>query len=161
MAGSERERERRSERSWGDIFSSSLGENGSGWEERSGMRRKGRKSRRAVTSCRPMAAWEEQRRKEFFPLPYLSLPPSFSGCVTCSVSPFGFNQADSWFDPFQEGGDLSSAGINLCDRGLLDESDHPCWLAQWMEPTLAERGGWGESHTVGRWGQREWQRDSD
>lgn len=96
---------------------------------------------------RPVDRWQPERSRDeksffFSPLPYLSLPPSFSCCVTCSVSPFGFNQADSWFDPFREGGgDLSSAGINLCDRGLLDESDHPCWLAQWMEPTLAERGG--------------------
>lgn len=38
-----------------DMFSSP-GENESGWEERRKMRNKGRKSRRAVMSCRPMAA---------------------------------------------------------------------------------------------------------
>lgn len=89
-------------------------------------------------------------KKEFIvPLLCVSLPPSLSGCVTRSVSPFGFNQADSWFDPFWvAGGDLSSAGINLCDRGLLDESDHPCWCAEWMEPAERERESWlkGKSH---------------
>lgn len=98
------------------------------------MRKKGRKSRRAVMFCRPMAACKEERwRKRPPPLFFLSLPPSLSSYVTRSFSPFGFNQADSWFE-----GGLSSAGINLCDRGLLDGSDHPCWLTEWREPAVKE-----------------------
>lgn len=45
------------------------------------------------------------------------------------------------------GGDLSSAGINLCDRGLLDESDHPCWLDT-VDGAGPDRERWlrGKSH---------------
>lgn len=54
------------------------------------------------------------------------------------------------------GGELSSAGTNLCDRSLLDESDHPCWLTQWMEPVLTE--WWLRGKSLCREGRR---RDGD
>lgn len=124
------------------------GETGERWETRPRKSRLG--CHALLKDGSPEQEWwrkrREKKKKSFspsLPPPPPSHPASLSCCVTHSVSPLGFNQADSLSHPFggrDEGrGDLSSAGINLCDRGLLDESDHPCWLAGWMEP-----GVWGD-----------------
>lgn len=108
----------------------------------------------AVMLCWRMAAQnksdegrEGRKRKRVFPPPsplhhHCTLPLCLAvwpipspplGLIKQTVGPTRLVGGD-------EGrGDLSSAGINLCDRGLLDESDHPCWLAGWMEP-----GVWGD-----------------
>lgn len=79
------------------------------------MRNKGRRVKTGLS--RSVEGWQPRRRvmkeakeKElFFPLPSSSHPASLSCCVTHSVSPLGFNQADSWSHPF--GGRGQEVGV--------------------------------------------------
>lgn len=122
------------------------GKRGERWETRAGSQDE--------LSC-PVDRWQPERRrdeKRSFFLLYLPLPASLPLLLSLSLAvwptlslPLGLIKQT--VGSTHSGGELWSAGINLCDRGLLDESDHPCWLTQWMEPALTERGGSGESHT--------------
>lgn len=85
-----------------NIFSSEA-ENEQRWRDRRKMRDKGREVKTGL-SC-PVDGWQPRKgvmkeKKEIFFLLCPSPPLSLSCCVTRSVSPFGFNQADSWSDPF-------------------------------------------------------------
>lgn len=122
------------------------GDTGAGWETRLGKSRLG---------CHPLSKgdspekewWRKRKKKSyFFPsLRHHTLPLCLAvrpvpspplGLIKQTVGPTRSVGGDKgWWD-------LSSAGINLCDRGLLDESDHPCWLAVWMEPAV-----WGDVAT--------------
>lgn len=125
------------------------GETGERWETRAGKSRPG--CHALLKDGSQEQEWWRKRReknkKSFFPPPsplrhHRTLPLCLAvwpipspplGLIKQTVGPTRLVGGD-------EGrGDLSSAGINLCDRGLLDESDHPCWLAGWMEP-----GVWGD-----------------
>lgn len=125
------------------------GETGEAWKRREG------KSRR---SCHALSTdgrtpgkrvMMEEKEKELFFFPAVEVAPCLSRLAVWPVASLPFGLIKQTVGPTRSvgggkswwvyGGDLSSAGINLCDRGLLEESDHPCWLAGRREAAV-----WGD-----------------